>query len=40
MGFVRLFQTMPDVNAKVKKPRRTPREWFKKYFLEGNLHLA
>ena len=29
---------MPGVNAKVKKPRRTPREWFKKYFLEGNLH--
>lgn len=28
-------QNNPGVNAKVKKPRRTPIEWLKKYFLEG-----
>ena len=30
-----LFQNNLGVNAKVKKPKRTPIEWLKKYFLEG-----
>jgi len=28
-------QSNPGVNAKVKKTKRTPIEWLKKYFLEG-----